>query len=91
MSQCFQVLEIFLPLKPNPQEMSFNPVYIQTLPICLVQFSKQMQYRRQNQWILMQVAYLASSLFLDSNSNLIVLVVNTMLQDLRSENYLTGK
>lgn len=38
----------------------------------------------------MQVAYLASSLFLDSNSNLIVLVVNTMLQDLRSENYLIG-
>ena len=40
--------------------------------------------------LILQVAYLASSLFLDSNSNLIVLVVNTMLQDLRSENYLIG-
>ena len=38
----------------------------------------------------MQVAYLASSLFLDHNSDLIILVVNTLTQDLKSENYLTG-
>lgn len=38
-----------------------------------------------------QVAYLASSLFLDHNSDLIILVVNTLTQDLKSDNYLTGK
>lgn len=38
----------------------------------------------------MQVAYLASSLFLDHDSDLIILVVNTLTQDLRSDNYLTG-
>ena len=37
-----------------------------------------------------QVAYLASSLFLDHESDLIILVVNTLTQDLRSDNYLTG-
>ena len=38
----------------------------------------------------MQVAYLASTLFLDHESDLIILVVNTLTQDLRSDNYLTG-
>ena len=38
-----------------------------------------------------QVAYLASSLFLDHDSDLIILVVNTLTQDLRSDNYLTGR
>ena len=37
------------------------------------------------------MAYLASSLFLDHNSDLIILVVNTLTQDLKSENYLTGR
>ena len=41
-------------------------------------------------WYALQVAYLASSLFLDHNSDLIILVVNTLTQDLKSENYLTG-
>ena len=42
-------------------------------------------------WYALQVAYLASSLFLDHNSDLIILVVNTLTQDLKSENYLTGR
>ena len=37
-----------------------------------------------------QVAYLASGLFLDYQSNLIILVVNTLTQDLKSDNYLIG-
>ena len=39
----------------------------------------------------MQVAYLASSLFLDYKSDLIILVVNTITQDLKSDNYLVGE
>ena len=39
----------------------------------------------------MQVAYLASSLFLDYKSDLIILVVNTITQDLKSDNYLIGE
>ncbi|KAK9837092.1 hypothetical protein WJX81_002406 [Elliptochloris bilobata] len=35
-----------------------------------------------------KVAYLASSLFLDYKSDLIILVVNTITQDLKSDNYL---
>ncbi len=38
-----------------------------------------------------QVAYLASGLFLDYKSDLIILVVNTLTQDLKSDNYLVGK
>lgn len=38
----------------------------------------------------MQVAYLASGLFLDYKSDLIILVVNTLSQDLKSDNYLVG-
>jgi AP-4 complex subunit epsilon-1 len=38
-----------------------------------------------------QVAYLASSLFLDYKSDTIILVVNTLQNDLRSDNYLIGK
>ena len=38
----------------------------------------------------MQVAYLASGLFLDYRSDLIILVVNTLTQDLKSDNYLVG-
>ena len=37
-----------------------------------------------------QVAYLASSLFLDHNSELIVLVVNTLQRDLADDNILVG-
>ena len=37
-----------------------------------------------------RLQYLASSLFLDHDSDLIILVVNTLTQDLRSDNYLTG-
>lgn len=39
----------------------------------------------------LQVAYLASSIFLDHDSDLIILVVNTLTQDLRSDNYLVGR
>ncbi len=39
----------------------------------------------------MQVAYLASGLFLDYKSDLIILVVNTLTQDLKSDNYLVGE
>lgn len=39
----------------------------------------------------MQVAYLASSLFLDYKSDLIILVVNTITQDLKSDNHLVGE
>ena len=38
----------------------------------------------------MQVAYLASTLFLDSNSDLIVLIVNTITHDLADDNMLIG-
>ena len=38
----------------------------------------------------MQVAYLASTLFLDSNSDLIVLIVNTITRDLADDNMLIG-
>jgi hypothetical protein len=38
-----------------------------------------------------QVAYLASGLFLDYKDDLIILVVNTLTQDLKSDNYLTGE
>ena len=44
----------------------------------------------QQSVVAVQVAYLASSLFLDHDSDLIILVVNTLTQDLRSDNYLTG-
>lgn len=37
-----------------------------------------------------QVAYLASSLFLDSSSDLIILVVNTLQRDLKSDNHIVG-
>lgn len=37
-----------------------------------------------------QVAYLASTLFLDHNSELIVLVVNTLQRDLADDNVLVG-
>lgn len=37
-----------------------------------------------------QVAYLASTLFLDSNSDLIVLIVNTITRDLADDNMLIG-
>ena len=40
---------------------------------------------------LAQVAYLASSLFLDYKSDLIILVVNTITQDLKSDNHLVGE
>lgn len=40
---------------------------------------------------IVQVAYLASGLFLDFRSDLIILVVNTLTQDLKSDNYLVGK
>ena len=43
-----------------------------------------------NAAVAMQVAYLASSLFLDCNSDLIVLVVNTLQRDLKSDNYIIG-
>jgi AP-4 complex subunit epsilon-1 len=39
----------------------------------------------------LQVAYLASALFLDHKSDLIILVVNTITQDLKSDNYLIGE
>ena len=39
----------------------------------------------------LQVAYLASGLFLDYKSDLIILVVNTLTQDLKSDNYLVGE
>ena len=38
----------------------------------------------------MQVAYLASTLFLDYKDDTIILVVNTLSTDLRSDNYLVG-
>lgn len=38
-----------------------------------------------------QVAYLASTLFLDSNSDLIVLIVNTITRDLADDNMLIGR
>ena len=38
-----------------------------------------------------QVAYLASTLFLDSNSDLIVLIVNTITRDLADDNMLIGE
>ena len=38
----------------------------------------------------LQVAYIASGLFLDYKSDLIILVVNTLSQDLKSDNYLVG-
>ena len=37
-----------------------------------------------------QVAYLASTLFLDSSSDLIVLIVNTITRDLADDNMLVG-
>lgn len=37
-----------------------------------------------------QVAYLASTLFLDSSSDLIVLIVNTLTRDLTDDNMLIG-
>ena len=37
-----------------------------------------------------QVAYLASTLFLDYKDDTIILVVNTLSTDLRSDNYLVG-
>jgi hypothetical protein len=37
-----------------------------------------------------QVAYLASTLFLDSSSDLIVLIVNTITRDLADDNMLIG-
>ena len=40
---------------------------------------------------MLQVAYLASGLFLDYKSDLIILVVNTLTQDLKSDNYLVGE
>lgn len=40
--------------------------------------------------LLLQVAYLASSLFLDYKSDTIILVVNTLSTDLKSDNYLVG-
>ena len=39
----------------------------------------------------LQVAYLASSLFLDYKSDTIILVVNTLSTDLKSDNYLVGE
>ena len=39
----------------------------------------------------MQVAYLASSLFLDYRSDMIILVVNTLTTDLKSDNFLVGE
>ncbi len=38
-----------------------------------------------------QVAYLATSLFMDYKSDLIILIVNTITQDLKSDNYLVGE
>lgn len=38
----------------------------------------------------LQVAYLASSLFLDYKDDTIILVVNTLSTDLKSDNYLVG-
>lgn len=38
----------------------------------------------------LQVAYLASSLFLDYKDDTIILVVNTLSTDLKSDNYLIG-
>lgn len=40
--------------------------------------------------LLLQVAYLASSLFLDYKDDTIILVVNTLSTDLKSDNYLVG-
>lgn len=40
---------------------------------------------------MLQVAYLASSLFLDYKDDTIILVVNTLSTDLRSDNYLIGE
>ena len=39
----------------------------------------------------LQVAYLASSLFLDYRSDMIILVVNTLTTDLKSDNFLVGE
>lgn len=38
-----------------------------------------------------QVAYLASTLFLDSSSDLVILAVNTIQRDLKSDNFMVGK
>ena len=40
--------------------------------------------------LLLQVAYLASSLFLDYKDDTIILVVNTLSTDLKNDNYLVG-
>ena len=40
---------------------------------------------------MIQVAYLASSLFLDYKSDMIILVVNTLTTDLKSDNFLVGE
>lgn len=40
--------------------------------------------------LVLQVAYLASSLFLDYKDDTIILVVNTLSTDLKSDNYLVG-
>ena len=38
-----------------------------------------------------QAAYLASTLFLDSSSDLVILVVNTIQRDLKSDNFIIGE
>jgi hypothetical protein len=37
-----------------------------------------------------RVGYLATSAFLDENHNLIILIVNTLQQDLKNDNYLVA-
>lgn len=39
---------------------------------------------------LLQAAYLALTQLLDHNNELVLLLVNTLLSDLKSDNYITG-
>ena len=40
--------------------------------------------------LLKKVGYMTTSLFLDENHELIILIVNTLQQDLKSDNHLVG-
>jgi hypothetical protein len=44
----------------------------------------------EQQLILKKVGYLTTALVLDEHHELIILIINTLQQDLRSDNYLVG-
>lgn len=76
---------VFIPL---------DPTFSQALPFtdCLLLLARQnLPSPAHTHPNLVQAAYLALTQFLDHNSELVLLLVNTLLSDLKSDNYLIGE